>query len=256
MTKKNPPLNGCSPPSTGDTLASMGDTTFRTAHCGNCAGSRECSVKGMHHQSFNDEEFGHSEATWRILECTECKSVFIEIASTNDEKIVSEIGLDGEEQEVFAETKYYWPQIRRNSIPPWFMQYVILKIHHKMLRRALVEIYAAIESDLHLLSAIGIQRCFEIASEVLGVDPNLDFDAKLDELVKRAQLGVLDRGKLNVIARSGQPTAATARLPSKLEVCASLLILEDFILDMIVKPSRDTRLAAMIEMAQSRSRKA
>ncbi|WP_353035168.1 DUF4145 domain-containing protein [Mesorhizobium sp. M1328] len=47
------------------------------------------------------------------------------------------------------------------------------------LEACLFQIYKALDHDLNILAAIGIRSAFDVASEVLGIDPEQAFEAKL-----------------------------------------------------------------------------
>lgn len=104
------------------------------------------------------------------------------------------------------------------------------------LKDALGELYGALENDLNTLASIGIRTTFDIASELLGVKPELTFTKKLDKLVELGHIGVVDRDRLDALVDAGSASAHRGWKPSQDEVSIMADVLEHFIHAAIVAP--------------------
>lgn len=194
-------------------------------------------VRGRHAEGTFDE-MGWSSSTWRILECTKCTQVFVEVVTLDPLEEAYRIDENGREEFDYVENIRYWPEDNRRSVPLWFQELVLPQLRScagDRLPDTLLELYTSLGSELRALSASGIQRSFEIAAEVLGVDPALSFPERLDVMVKSSYLDSTNRRRLNVIVESAQPTANKGRTPTMRELRATLEILEEFIITVFLK---------------------
>jgi hypothetical protein len=89
-----------------------------------------------------------------------------------------------------------------------------------------------------MLAAIGIRTCFDIASELLKVDPALSFAEKLDALVDAKHIRQLDRQRLETAVEVGNATAHRGWKPKAGDLDTMATVLEDFVFDAFVQPHR------------------
>jgi Domain of unknown function (DUF4145) len=107
---------------------------------------------------------------------------------------------------------------------------------------ALRELYGVLNNDLSMLAAIGIRTCFDIASELLKVDPALTFAEKLDALVDAKHIRQLDRQRLETAVEVGNATVHRGWKPKAGDLDKMATVLEDFVFDAFVQPHRRKRL--------------
>jgi hypothetical protein len=89
-----------------------------------------------------------------------------------------------------------------------------------------------------MLSAIGIRTSFDVASELLGVDPNLSFDKKLKELVSLGKIGTVDSDRLSALIDAGSASAHRGWTPTPEDLSTMVDVLEHFVYEAFVGPAR------------------
>lgn len=215
--------------------------TVRKAHCGMCGGERNCEIRGRWGQSGGDQHFQwHTD--WYILECRGCEHVFVQTASTNSEDIDHYYNEAGEWDQIHPETTAYWPALGARKRPDWFGPSGAEVPNLGSLDAALSELYGALDADLSFLSGIGIRTCFDVASELLGADPRLNFNQKLDALVQGGHIGAVDRGRLAALVDAGSASAHRGWKPSNSDLNTMMDVLEHFIAQAFVEPHRRKQL--------------
>jgi hypothetical protein len=107
-----------------------------------------------------------------------------------------------------------------------------------------VELYSALNNDLFILSGIGIRTTFDVASELLGVEPSKTFSEKLDRLVTQEHIGRVDRDRLETILEAGSASAHRGWQPRPDDLNTMMDILEHFISEAFIVPERKRRLDA------------
>src|SRR5258707_10670762 len=98
----------------------------------------------------------------------------------------------------------YWPAPVERKPPKWIES---IEFADQTLGHLLTEMYTALNNDLRVLAAIGARTAFDRSSELLGVDSNLTFDRKLNELVTIGKVGKDEREILNVLVDAGSAAA-------------------------------------------------
>lgn len=99
------------------------------------------------------------------------------------------------------------------------------------------EVYAALDADLNVLAAMGMRIVFDKASGILGVDPALTFEEKLEALVDED-----DRARLETLVDAGSASAHRGWRPSTEDLDTMMDVLESFVHDAFVAPLRKKRL--------------
>ena len=107
---------------------------------------------------------------------------------------------------------------------------------------AMVELYGALNSNLPMLSAIGIRTCFDVASEFLEIDPTFTFAEKLNALVETKRIREIDRERLETAVDAGGASAHRGWKPKPDDLATMMTILEHFVFDAFVQPNRRKQL--------------
>lgn len=168
----------------------------------------------------------------------------METVDTNSEEYDHKYSLDGsgEMTTTMIETIKYWPALSQRKKPEWMSEYGFYAENMGVLRAALIELYGALNNDLRMLAAIGIRTAYDIASELLGIDPTLGFGEKLDALVDEKHIGPLDKDRLKVIVDAGSASAHRGWLPDLVDLATMMDVLEHFINEAFIAPAQRKRL--------------
>jgi hypothetical protein len=198
------------------------------ANCPDCGPERNAYVRGRHvvHSSEPNSPVSSSD-TGMILECCGCRTLFFrrDFWFSEWDNIVQNPYTGQEELEIGVETRY-WPSPVRRKSPTWLNQ---IAETDRTLGRLLTEMYAALNGDLRVLAAIGARTAFDRSSELLQIDPNLRFGAKLDELVSIGKIGKGERAILELLVDAGSAAAHRGWAPGADELDTMIEILEAFV---------------------------
>ena len=217
------------------------ETKILQAECGHCNGSRNCYVRGAFVERDSVDGSINFVANWRILQCCGCDYVFVQRSCYND----YDYERDEDGNLTYPETISYWPAQSKRQKPDWFDPTIgILAENCTELETSLVELYVALDNDILIFSAIGIRTCFDIASELLGVDPKKPFTAKIDQLIADKHIRESDRERLETLVEAGSASAHRGWRPKVGEISAMMDVLEHFISDAFVAPDRRKKLDA------------
>jgi hypothetical protein len=167
---------------------------------------RTAQIRARHPVEWADDDSGISRSeAYQALECAGCGTIFFQIEQY-DYSDMRKLEWDPEVgQNVLKPTLSHYPAETRRAEPDW-----LVDVRDVILRRLLRELYAALNSDLPVLSAIGARTVFDRASELLGVHPALGFDKKLDDLVTNGKIGSDEKAHLNVLIEAGSAAAHRA----------------------------------------------
>ena len=218
----------------------------RKAECSKCGGIRNCDVRGSHRDIYSDEQ-NDAWTHWRILKCRGCEHTFVEVVSANSEDCEPYVEADGSQGLRNVETFRYWPALARRHRPEWMSEYGISDTNTfevDALEKAMVELYQALDADLRMLAGIGIRTAYDIASELLGVNPDLPFSKKMDALVAGNKITSLDRSRLETMVDAGSAAAHRGWCPSPQDLDAMMSVLEHFVYEAFVAPARRAKLDA------------
>jgi hypothetical protein len=147
-----------------------------------------------------------------------------------------------------------WPARSKREIPSWFSHYGIETdiANTNALNASLRELYGALDADLMVLASIAIRTSFDIAAEVLGVDPSMSFAGKLESLVNKGHIVEADQASIEILVDAGSASAHRGWRPSLADVDALTTALEDFIHGSMVFPAEKRAKAA--KMAEIRGK--
>lgn len=220
----------------------IGDT--KRAFCGQCNGDRNCEIKGYHREMGSDGA-GDFQWTvdWYLLVCRGCDFVFAQSIATDSESYHDYYDYDGEHCRDYIETVRTWPAKSKRDRPDWFQHFHVEGnlLNTVSLSAALSELYRALDVELLVLSSIGIRTAFDAASEALGIDPHITFSEKLDLLVSSGKILASQRQKLEVLVEAGSASAHRGWQPQAGQVDIQMDILEEFIYNSMVLPSREKK---------------
>lgn len=178
------------------------------------------------------------------MQCRGCDYVFVEKASSSSEDWYYETGADGERYPEVVESISYWPALSKRKKPDWMTDGGIDAPNVDKLDVAMLELYGALNNDLNVLAGIAIRTCFDVASELLNVDPAATFKEKLDDLVEKGHIGVKDRERIETLVDAGSASAHRGWRPRSQDLSVMTEILEHFVHDAFVAPSRKAKLDA------------
>jgi hypothetical protein len=161
-------------------------------------------------------------------------------SSANSEEIEYVPDHAGGVDAVPVEQFEYWPALLRRREPQWLNALSDDAFDH--LRLVLDELYGALNSGLPILAAIGVRTCFDVASELCGIDESLSFQNKLIELAKQSKIDEAEKIRLEVLVDAGGASAHRGWQPSDQELDTLVNLLENFLFEGFVKPLTGTRL--------------
>jgi hypothetical protein len=223
----------------------------KKAECSNCGGVRNCNIIGHHNEGSSDEHFWWNR-NWFLLECRGCDHVFVQTVSTDSESYDYWYDEHGETQSAPMETVSYWPAREKRKRPDWMTDSGIVGVNHIELDEMLLEVYAALANDLRVLAAIGIRTTFDVAAELLGINPDQPFKRKLEELVAAGHIGKLELSRLEILVDGGSASAHRGWRPKHDDLTTMMDILELFIHDAFVAPSKRSKLDEAVEKVKGR----
>ena len=217
----------------------MPENTIRKAHCFECGGIRRCRIRGKFTIGENDEYSQYwSSTSWYILECRGCGYTFVQTSTINSEEYSPNYDNTGQIFYEHDELLAYWPALSKRQRPDWIKKSNADLLDAEKLKDALTELYGALDNGLSMLAAIGIRTCFDIASEVLNIDPGLTFAEKLDALVAAKHIRQMDRDRLETAVEVGNATAHRGWKPLADDLDTMAQVLEEFVSDTFVQPRR------------------
>jgi hypothetical protein len=151
------------------------------AFCANCKGERNCEIKGHHRTGGGDGNYDWWTNLY-LLVCCGCDHVFAQSASSDSESFYP-VGHDGEGNPEYESDEQIrtWPARFKRERPRWFDTFERHIEHERAedLFSCLLQVYEALDHDLNILAAIGVRTTFDVASEILGIDPEAPFERKL-----------------------------------------------------------------------------
>lgn len=227
--------------------------TSMKAHCSKCGGKRNCDVRGHLIEEGDEEGYYYWTTNWYLLVCRGCEHIFAQTVSTNSEDYFEYNGPSGEQEIEFREHVRQWPAALKRELPDWFdHSKVETDRDTAKLDSLLSEVYLALDNDLCTLAAIGIRTCFDLASELLAVDPNIPFAAKLEDLVVKGAIREAEREHLGILVEAGSASAHRGWKPTFADLSTLMDVLEGFIFDSFVLPARRRAEASKLALIRPR----
>jgi hypothetical protein len=124
-----------------------------------------------------------------------------------------------------VETTYYPVQTTRKPLK-WVGN---IEEADRSLGELLSEMYTALNNDLRVLAAIGARTVFDRSSELLGVDPGLQFGQKLKELLNQRKVSKDEYDTLGVLVDAGSAAAHRGWRPKLEELSTMMDVVETFL---------------------------
>lgn len=217
----------------------------RRGYCPQCHRSQNCNVVGHKHTrwEYDDEQiWGHDD--YYMLQCRGCESIFFQHASIFSEDINS---YDDTERAVKV---LHWPPVPVRSEPDWLHEIAFRKI--MPIYRRMADVYGALNAGLNVPAAGAMRTAFDVVAVHLGVDPNLPFVRKLDDLVKRGELSAKDREALDILVEAGSASLHRGWEPKEHELQMLAHILESFVERKLIITGSASRLSQSVPRKKSR----
>lgn len=185
-------------------------------------------MRGRHRVASADEEDGTSSAeTGFILECCGCECVYFRRDFWFSEwETLAEHPVTGEPRLEGGIKTTYWPSPVQRKQPDWAAK---VEGADPDLGRLLGEMYAALNTDLRVLAAIGARTAFDRSSELLGVDTSLPFRQKLEELVRLGKVGTDEQETIRILVDAGSAAAHRGWRPTAEELNTMMDVIEAFL---------------------------
>lgn len=218
--------------------------TVKKAFCAQCGGERNCDISGSAIESWDDAGgMVWGKTDWFILKCRGCDHIFCQTVRIFSQDYSHEWNDATQEDElVYDETIAYWPAISKRKPPDWFTPMGFAGDGLGLLYSAMGELYIALDNDLARLAAAGVRTVFDIASQILGVDTNLTFKEKLDELVSSGRINGVDRDRLEALTEAGSASMHRGWVPAPLDLSTMVDILDHFVHRAFVLPTLERKL--------------
>lgn len=230
----------------------LGETTvsqikigsIKTTICPVCNGLRNCRVEGHLHKNQDVNEYVYFSDDYYILVCLGCDCVFFQKERLDSETIDQLRDPDDNEDPQKYIIKTTWPAVVKRRAPEWFKNDHIDTgmFSTERLDQTLKEVYLAYDNGLYTLASIGIRTCFDIISNLLGLDNNLSFAGKLTKLVSDGHILPKEKNNLNVLVDAGNASAHRGWNPSSEQVSIIMDMLENFIVNAIVNPTKEAKI--------------
>lgn len=206
----------------------LAESEILKGHCPNCGGGRKAFIRAKHTVEHADEGDGTSASdTGLILECCGCERVYFrrDYWFSEWDEVVDHPRTGQAMMERGVQTAYWPSQIARQR-PKWLDA---IRERDKSLGLLLDEMYSALDADLRVLVAIGARTAFDCASELLGVDPAIRFQEKLDRLGADGRISIDEEGTLEVLVNAGSAAAHRAWRPKPEELNTMIDVVESFL---------------------------
>jgi hypothetical protein len=208
-------------------MTSIGPKLIK-GQCPNCGGGRNAYVRGEHVVRTSDEDDGTSASdTGMILECCGCERIYFRRDQWFSEwETLGEHPITGAPRLEGGVDTTYWPAPVARTPPTWINS---IEQADRDLGNLVREMYTALNNDLRVLAAIGARTAFDRSSELLGVDPAVSFEEKLDKLVEFGKVSAEERGTLDVLVDAGSAAAHRGWIPQVKELNTMMDIIEMFL---------------------------
>jgi len=123
------------------------------------------------------------------------------------------------------------------------------------LNNVLVQIYTALDHELHILAAIGIRTALDSATALLRIDQALPFAVKLEQLLENGKIGPDEKRQLELLTNAGNAAVHRQWFPEPEQLNAMMDIIESFIYRALVLPAFTSKLKKGIPKHQRKKKK-
>lgn len=196
-------------------------------HCPNCGSRRKAYVRAKHVVHLDEGDGTSASDTGMILECCGCERVYFrrDYWFSEWDEIVDH-PVSGDSMMRHGIQTEYWPSAIARQRPKWLDA---LRNRDKSLGLLLDEMYSALDADLRVLAAIGARTAFDRASEILGVDPSISFQEKLNSLGANGKISIDEEKTLETLVNAGSAAAHRAWRPQPDELNTMVEVVESFL---------------------------
>lgn len=178
------------------------------APCPTCNDYRNCLILGHINVPWEYENDDGDSACGGVdhslMQCQGCDSVFYLQESWNDQDVDRWITRRGEEKYEANLTRQTFPQAVDKERPRW-----VERLLHEdyQLHEIMTEMYRAFDSGSYILTVVGLRTAFDRGVRLLGIDPAITFDEKLEKLIAEGHVGESERAILSIIVNAGNAAA-------------------------------------------------
>lgn len=198
------------------------------AECSQCRGQRNCEILAEYENRWDDDKYViWGIDTYRILRCMGCDNLFFQKEMIfSEDWDVDEDPVTGEHTQFLPSTFEYWPPVTKREPPDWITK---IAAEDRTLYSLLNEMYAALNSGLRTLAAIGTRTAIDRASEVLQIDPSYTFAKKVEELLKLGHITSTEKDHLQSLIDAGSAAAHRGWTPEISDLDVYVTFLERFL---------------------------
>jgi hypothetical protein len=219
-----------------------GSRAILRAHCPNCDADRNAEVRAEDINEQTDEPYGgFFISTYSILRCLGCDRRYIQLEEFCSEDCDwDEDPHTGEISTTLNKRVTYWPSVptpRTMRRRPDWLRFdpleqkfsVRFESDYPELATLLGELYAALDNNFQILSAIGIRTVLDCASQLLGCHPNQSFPEKLKELTAGNKISGEEKEMLSTLTDAGSAAAHRGWKPTQAVINSLMDMLEHFL---------------------------
>ena len=200
------------------------------ADCPNCGKNRSAEIVASYEDNIqhDPQQIVWSIATYRILRCCGCQSIYIQCQTQFSEDVDWEIDEDPEtgklcQTVVPPRPVTIWPLPQKRPRPPWVKQLA------PALRDLLDEVYGALDADHPVLAAIGTRTVLDVAMVKIGVDETLQFADKLEQLRKEGKISNDQKETFSILINAGSAAVHRGWRPDREQLGTLMDGMENFL---------------------------
>ena len=187
-------------------------------NCPQCGPGKWGVVKGKY-TTTDSNEFMSWGASYRIVECPACETAYFQSSHWNSEDYNHvQVGAGANDFEIETiDVVKQWPDYvdAESKKAIWLPE---LQEFDAQLAALFEDVTKAIEAQLEVFAVVGLRTCFDRASELVGIDPAITFQEKLDELLSQGRIGETEKDLLAIATDAGNAAAHRGWKPSKDEL--------------------------------------
>ncbi|MBS0124875.1 DUF4145 domain-containing protein [Aestuariicoccus sp. KMU-90] len=170
-----------------------------------------------------------------ILRCLGCDTIFYgEFSTFSEDYDYVTHPVTGATEVVIPERITLFPSMQRRSSPKW--QTTKFGVAHEYLDFLISEIITLYNSGHYTFSALGVRTGFEIAADDLGINRDLSFQDKIEQLRAKGHISPREKDVLKELVDAGSAVIHRGWQPSANDVDLLIDTLEQFIQRAIVLP--------------------
>jgi hypothetical protein len=193
------------------------------SYCSICDRDQNSKVISEHdHVTPNDIR---ATITYRIVGCLGCSGVSLNIKLI-DPGAWHNVENGGFMLVMMTGKDFTFPPKLHRRPPKWLED---VATQDNILGGLLYEIYATLNMSCHVLAAVGLRTVFDRASELLGVNADLPFARKLDQLFSGGWIGETERELLGVLVDAGSAAAHRGWRPNIENLDSLFEVMEPFL---------------------------